>query len=444
MSLVEEAARGGAALIVLPEGTVPGYVLGMRPVAPELLARAFRELAALARRYEATVVYGAAKIVAGKTFNAAIAIGPDGVEAGHASKHFLWHFDRRWYSAGETLEPVPTPLAKLGLLVCADGRIPTIAATLCDRGAELLVMPTAWVASGRDPHALENVQADLMANVRARENGVPFVAANKVGTERASVAYCGKSSLIDASGATLARGSETAEEIVFGVLDVGARARPERRTFGFALSPPHRSGRRERARIAFTLASDPGEIENFALGAAEADVDLLFACSATNGGRATRATDPPQATDMPADMPAVFQSHANDAVANVGDVVVAVVTSQTIRSPRGLVEARLAGIDLFLWHADGEGTWHVPFARTRAAELRAYVIVFDAQGERAFAIDPDGIVVAGTFDGFRVAAFAYDRARTSATTVAPATDVLAGLRNAEATRAHDRLEGAHA
>ena len=142
LATVDDACRG-AKLVVLPEGTVPGYVLGSEPVSSEQLERARADLAARARRYAATIVYGAAKIVNDRTYNAAIVLGPSGDELGYAAKQFLWHFDRRWYAAGETLDPIATPLGMLGILVCADGRIPTIAATLCDRGAELLVMPTA-------------------------------------------------------------------------------------------------------------------------------------------------------------------------------------------------------------------------------------------------------------------------------------------------------------
>ncbi len=44
-----------------------------------------------------------------------------------------------------------------------------------------------------------------MVNVRARENGVPFVAANKAGVELGAVAYCGKSTIVAADGTTRAR-----------------------------------------------------------------------------------------------------------------------------------------------------------------------------------------------------------------------------------------------
>ena len=422
VALVGIAAARGAALVVLPEGSAPAYVLGLEPVPERQLRFASQTLAAVAREHRITIVYGAARIVRDHTFNAAICIGPGGVELGFAAKQFLWHFDRRWFAAGETLEPIDTPLGRLGLFVCADGRIPTIAATLVERGANVLVMPTAWVTSGRDPAALENIQADLMANVRARENGVPFVVCNKVGIEAHSVAYCGKSAIIAADGSFIARGSERDETIVYGEIETEA---PKRRvTFASAIAPPAAPPETlvSRARIAFTLATDAAEVARLAHYAALADVELLIApAGATTSASVPLLTEPTERS-------------IGDCETRAG-VRACFVDTETVLSPRGLVEPRLAGVDLFVWEAEGEAAWIVAFARTRAAELRAYVVVFDAARERAYVVDPDGVILAGTFEGFRMAAFVYDRARAAATTVAPATDVALGLRTAEGLRA---------
>ena len=420
LDAVDEACAGGAKLVVLPEGSVPGYVLGSEAVPREQLDAAQGDLAERARRHATTIVFGAAKIVGDRTYNAAIVLGPRGDELGYAAKQFLWHFDRRWYAAGETLDPIATPLGMLGLLVCADGRIPTIAATLCDRGAELLVMPTAWVTSGRDPHAFENVQADFIASVRARENGVPFVAANKVGVERASVAYCGKSAIFDADGVTIARGDETHPAIVCGTIVIGDRARPARRQFtvaAFAGGVAEARPQPRRLRIAFTQATDAATITRHASNAADADADLLIAT-----GTATIDTG---------ERPITVAILANDdAILDIADLRVANLDAATLASPRALVESRLAGIDCFIWHAGRDDAATVAIARTRAAELRAFVIVF-ASDDRSYVVDPDGVVAAGTFPGYTLASFVYDPARTAATTVAPTTDVLAGLRTAE-------------
>ena len=78
LALAEEAARDGARLIVLPEGTVPAYVLGNEPVDASQLAAAAADLAHLATTHGATIVYGGARIADGRTYNAANVIGPDG------------------------------------------------------------------------------------------------------------------------------------------------------------------------------------------------------------------------------------------------------------------------------------------------------------------------------------------------------------------------------
>ena len=112
----------------------------------------------------------------------------------------------------------------------------------------------------------------------------------------------------------------------------------------------------------------------------------------------------------------------------------AVVTDDTFLDPEGLVGARMHGVDLFVWLTQDREGWATRFARTRAAELRAFVIVFDTENDRSFVVDPDATVLAGTFDDFAMAAFVYDRARSQATTVAPTTDVMAGLRVVESIR----------
>ena len=131
------------------------------------------------------------------------------------------------------------------MLVCADGRLPTIARTLVERGAEILVMPTAWVTSGRDPRALENAQADLMINVRARENGVPFLAANKCGVERGAVAYCGKSAIVAADGTFLARAPQSEAGVIAHEIEAGGPASHLRRRAGSGPVPVRE--RRQRA-----------------------------------------------------------------------------------------------------------------------------------------------------------------------------------------------------
>jgi len=311
----------------------------------------------------------------------------------------LWHFDRRWFARGEALSPIDTPVGRLGVLVCADGRLPTLSRTLVERGAELLVMPTAWVTSGRDPHVLENVQADLMINVRARENGVPFLAANKCGFEREAVAYCGKSAIVAADGKFVARAAQGEPGIIAGDIAVGAPHRGYPRAPHFDVTAVRE---RSQARFAFTPEREAGRLAPLADLARLADADAVLT-------------------------PASFARPGD--VVRVAGVAIGAVDDALIENPDGLVSARLAGLDFFVWTTASSAAETTALARTRAAELRAHIVVLpESPAGRAFAVDPDGIVVAGTFDGLRLASFAYDANRSAATKVAPYTDVLEGLR----------------
>ena len=386
LARIAAAAESGARLIVVPEGTVPGYVIGTDPVDASQLEAAAQDVIAVAARTGATVVYGGARAGEHGLANSAYVVTPAGI-AGFADKCFLWHFDRRWFTAGSTLDPIDTPAGRLGIFICADGRIPTIPSTLAARGAQILVVPTAWVTSGRDPHALENLQADLMIAVRARENGLPLVVANKVGVEARSVAYCGKSQIVAADGTVVALAPQDAEvtlhaTVAIGtpIVDLAAQAPAVTRRTGAALG--------DAVRIAIASYAD----------------EQLRALAVT------------------ADATIVIDPHTLPASDDV-----AVVDDEAMLDPRALVAPRLAGVRLFVWRASIDAPWVVPFARTRAAELRAYVVVFDSPRKRAFAVDPDGVVLCGTFGDFELAAFAFDRARTDVWRVAPATDVREGL-----------------
>lgn len=416
---IEDAAARGAMLIVVPEGTVPAYVIGHEPVLVSDLKRAEAHIARVAREHGATVVYGTAHVENGRTYNTGTVVLPDGSIGGRAEKQLLWHFDERWFARGRSLQPIDSPAGKLGVLVCADGRVPSLARTLVDRGAEILVVPTAWVTSGRDPDALENVQADLMINVRARENGVPLVAANKAGVEAGAVAYCGKSAIVGADGEFIARAGQRDEETLLAEVTLGASS-PARATTRWEPFDDGPSGAlRAHARIGVTPERRAAPLTRLAEVAALADVDVVAALGAADSRNGAPVWDCSRLA------PGVVSTIDGLTVARVGD--------DLMFDPGALVEPRLRGVDLFLWVPERPQSerWQAAFARTRAAELKAYVVVLDA---RAFAVDPDGAVVCGTFDGFRLAQFAYDRDRTAATMVVPRTDVLEALRAVEALK----------
>jgi predicted amidohydrolase len=392
---IVDAVRRAAAqadLVVLPEGTLPAYVLGDAPVDSTPIEASLSRLQNIAASERAVIVVGAAARDGASLYNAAFVIDTDGSLAGRADKLFLWHFDSLWFAPGQRLAPVTTHLGSLGVLVCADGRIPTIARALVDAGAVALIMPTAWVTTGRDPQALENVQADLLGRVRAYENGVPFVAANKCGAELGMVAYCGKSQIVDRHGSVVAIAAQDRPEVLHATIGLGA-AHPKRAKL------PELSPRPAPAESSVRLA--------VSFEALDADIDGrlevlgdAYAISPEDGARLAL---------LDAAIP----------TASLGDSLVA--------DPGGMAAFRAAGYRLICWTTDLPAPWAERLARARALELRVYVVVFDRPRRRAYAVDPDGSVIAGTFDGYHLAGFTFDPRKASATLVAPQTDVAEGL-----------------
>ncbi len=384
---VERSLAEKPDLLVLPEATIPGYILGESPVEPSEIDGALEELAALARRFGSAILVGFVRVEAERRFNAALLIDRDGSRAGYADKIFLWHFDRRWFTPGERIEPIDSSLGKIGALVCADGRIPTIAASLVDRGAQILAMPTAWVTSGRDPSALENLQADLLAFVRARENRVPFVAANKAGGEADIARYCGKSAILAADGSILARASERTEETIFATVEIGA----------------------PNAFIRPRALALPGGAPSAAMPARRRVAVAYDAASVTEPAR--RFLD------------------ALDSIADAWEI-----DDAALASPLALVEARLHGMRVFRCESDLERSWCERFTRARCAELRCYGVVVHRPSAEIFAVDPEGTILTSSSSQQPVVSFAIDIARTEIGELAPSSDALATLARVEMLR----------
>jgi predicted amidohydrolase len=206
---VADAASRGIELLVLPECAYPAYHLGGAEAyhaATELKSEAFvARLRQAAGRSKINLVCGFVEEAAGVLHNAAVVIDAKGEECGRHRKCFLWGDDNVWFESGQSLTPIDTPVGKIGVIICADGRAPEMAAGLVAQGAELIAVPTCWVNVATKPGEYRNAQAEFMLCGRAIECGVPFVAANKFGMETDQLGYCGWSVIYDAQGKQLAQ-----------------------------------------------------------------------------------------------------------------------------------------------------------------------------------------------------------------------------------------------
>jgi predicted amidohydrolase len=202
-ALAEEAARSGARLVVFPEGAMhsfggPGEDLS--PFAEALDGRFVDHLRRLASRVEATLVAGMLESIPGEhlVYNTAVIVDPrDGLVATHRKRHLYDAFEER---ESDRMRPgvEPLPLVdvdgfKTAIGVCYELRFPAFIQDAADRGAELLAIPSAWVAG-----PLKEEHWVITTRARAIENTMYVAAAGMSGA-----GYCARSMLIDPLGVVL-------------------------------------------------------------------------------------------------------------------------------------------------------------------------------------------------------------------------------------------------
>lgn len=230
--LVQQAATGGAELAVLPECVWPAYCLGSvdaywqaresgLPPATEFVER----MTTLARRHALSLCVGHVAERGQRLANAATLIDASGNVCGTYHKCFLWDFDNQLFDAGTDITPIPHPSGSIGVLVCADARMPEIAATLAARGANVLLQPTAWVNAATPPDRW-NPQPDFLAAARSAEFGVPIASASKWGIE-GETTFVGLSLICDAEGVVRAQCGTSETQMVVADVELTTPRTPE-------------------------------------------------------------------------------------------------------------------------------------------------------------------------------------------------------------------------
>ncbi|MDQ1696479.1 MAG: deaminated glutathione amidase [Frankiaceae bacterium] len=220
VSLVGQAAEGGAGLLLAPEAAMHGFGradLPLAPIAEPLDGPFVTGLQEAARRYAVAVVAGMFETVAGdatRAYNTAVAVGPDGTLTGRYRKQHL--FDALGWVESERLEAGAADDRlvfdcgdlTVGVLTCYDVRFPELARALVDDGADLLVLPSAWVAG-----PLKEEQWSTLVRARAIEN-VLWVAA----ADQSPPVYAGRAMVVDPFGVVVASLAER-DGLVFADAD---------------------------------------------------------------------------------------------------------------------------------------------------------------------------------------------------------------------------------
>ena len=172
----------------------------------------------------------------GKSFNTSVLIGPDGEDLATYRKIHMFDVEAGGVRYRESeheeagSEIVTAALGgavpdggdlTVGLSVCYDLRFPELYRILAVRGAELLVVPSAFtLATGRD-------HWEVLLRARAIENQAFVLAPNQVGEAPPHYSSYGRSAIVDPWGVVLAMAPDE-ECFVAADLDLAAQERVRR------------------------------------------------------------------------------------------------------------------------------------------------------------------------------------------------------------------------
>jgi predicted amidohydrolase len=233
--LVREAARRGAALVVLPEvffwrGARGEEVNAAEPIPGPTTAR----LGRLAADLHLHLVGGSIlESVPGspKVYNTCTVFDPRGEMVARYRKAHLFDVDIAGHVSiresdtrlrGAETVVAQTDLAPIGLSVCYDLRFPELYRRLTVAGARITCVPSAFT------FATGSMHWEVLLRARAIENQVYVVAPNQIGPGPSGIADYGHSLIVDPWGTPLARASDVETSIIAEIdLDYLARVRRE-------------------------------------------------------------------------------------------------------------------------------------------------------------------------------------------------------------------------
>jgi len=235
-TLIEHARRDRAALLVLPDAALGGYLANLRHPDPDALPPALeadgphvRKVAAMAA--EMVVCVGYCEADGDRRYNAAVCVSGDGVLGRHRKVHQPAG-EAVAYTAGDRFAAFDTPVGRLGMLVDYDKTFPESARALALDGAEILACLSAWPISitNRAPRMTQDRQSrlfDLYDRARAAENQVVLASSNQTGV-MGGMRFLGQAKVVGPGGDVLARTWSKAG-IAVAELDVRAELATARR-----------------------------------------------------------------------------------------------------------------------------------------------------------------------------------------------------------------------
>ncbi|MEZ6122839.1 MAG: carbon-nitrogen hydrolase family protein [Planctomycetaceae bacterium] len=214
---VETEVAAGSQLIVFPECFTSGYCFDSKDEAMQhaetMDGESVRFAAELCRRHNCSIVFGMLERDGDRLFNVAALVGPQGLIGSYRKTHLPFLGVDRFTSFGDRpYEVFDVGGVRVGMLICYDGGFPEASRVLAVRGADIILLPTNW------PPGAEYMSC-FSINARAMENGLYFLAVDRIGKER-GFSFIGRSRFCDPVGATLDSADHADPAVIRATIDV--------------------------------------------------------------------------------------------------------------------------------------------------------------------------------------------------------------------------------
>ncbi|PPD38394.1 MAG: acyltransferase, partial [Methylomonas sp.] len=236
---IEDAARQGADLVVLPELHLDHYFCQNQDthsfdLAQPIPGPSCDVLSAAAQANRVVIVSTIfEKRARGLYHNTAVVFDKDGSIAGTFRKMHIpddpGFYEKFYFTPGDLgFKPISTSIGKLGVLICWDQWYPEAARLMALAGADLLIYPTAIGWDPTDGVAEQQRQLEAWVTVQrghAIANGLPVIACNRIGLEPApdgasnGIAFWGNSFIVGPQGEFIARAGNDDDNLLLADID---------------------------------------------------------------------------------------------------------------------------------------------------------------------------------------------------------------------------------
>jgi len=210
---IEKAKKMGADFVVIPETFMvfPAPGVNYADVAETLDGPFVTGLKEAAKENQIYVVCGMYEPEKGenvRAYNTTVVLNREGkiihkYRKTHLYDAFAYQESKSVIPGDGPLQVFETEFGKIGLMVCYELRFPEIARQLAMQGADVIMVPTAWLMG-----YLKEEQFEILIRSRAIENTVYVCASDQVGNS-----ISGRSMIVDPMGLII--GSTGEEESIF-------------------------------------------------------------------------------------------------------------------------------------------------------------------------------------------------------------------------------------